>query len=215
MTRVWVRLGLALGVSVLLHLVLLLAFRTPASPPSVAGIPMNVLIQPFERPAAPPAELPPPTVTRSKPQHRVERKESRPSNLPAGPIPQSARVGPSMSVTAGPISKARVPAESQLADAATYTDADKLADWPKLVGRVSAVYPARAYQERRKGVVVLQLMIDESGNVAEALALPGADEDLTQAALSALRPARFRPARGPEGKPVRSRVFFEVSFVLE
>ena len=216
MTRARQRLGLALGVSALLHAAALLLFRVPE--PLRAGDAMNVLIVPLEPVAAratPPAK-PPATAARSNPERKVERDARRAEAPPAAPAQAaSAPRGPSSSVTAAPISRPRQPPASQLADAATYVDAERLGSWPKLVGKLAASYPPRAYEQRRKGVVVVQLMVDDKGIVAEAVPLPGADEDLVQAALAALRPARFRPATGPDGAPARARVFFEVSFVLE
>jgi protein TonB len=210
------RLGLALGVSALLHAALLLLFRAPE--PLPAGDAMNVLIVPLEPVAAraTPPVAPPAIGARSNPERKVEREARQLEGPPVAPAQAvSAPRGPSSSVTAGPISKPRQPPASQLADAATYVDAEQLRSWPKLVGKVAPSYPPRAYERRRKGVVVVQLMIDESGAVAEAVPLEGADEELTQAALAALRPARFRPAIGADGRPARARVFFEVSFVLE
>jgi len=144
---------------------------------------------------------------------REARKDSPAAPTPAEP--SNAR-RPSASVTAGPVSRPRLAVpESGLADAATYVDAGGLSSGPRLLGRLTATYPPQAYQQRRKGVVVVQLMIDESGNVSEAIALPGASDDLAAAALEALRGARFRPAERPEGQPVRVRVYFAVNFVLE
>jgi TonB family protein len=63
--------------------------------------------------------------------------------------------------------------------------------------------------------VVVQLMIDERGRVAEALLVTGdPSSDFAVAALAALREARFTPAEAG-GRPVKARAYFAVSFVLE
>ena len=79
---------------------------------------------------------------------------------------------------------------------------------------VRAIYPRTALEERRRGAVVVQLMINADGRVAEALAMPGAQPDLAAAAVEALRYTRFIPARAGI-LPARARVYFEVSFVIE
>jgi TonB family protein len=75
-------------------------------------------------------------------------------------------------------------------------------------------FPRRALEEERRGVVVVQLLIDEDGRVAEALAMRDAPEEFAEAALAGLRAARFRPAQAG-GRPVKARAYFSVSFVLE
>jgi len=83
-----------------------------------------------------------------------------------------------------------------------------------LSGKFVATYPRAALERRLRGVVIVQLMIDTDGRVVEALALPGAPEELAEAALEALRRARFIPAQANKA-PARARAYFEVSFVIE
>ncbi|HEY2336984.1 MAG TPA: TonB family protein [Burkholderiales bacterium] len=213
MSPPWPRLGLALGVSALLHLAVLLVLREPAQW-TKSDFPLVVLMD-APAPAAQPA-APPDRVSPAKPERPAAREARKATPAAPTPAESSNARRPSASVTAGPASRPRLLApESGLADAATYVDASQLRRGPRLVGPFAATYPPQAYQQRRKGVVLVQLMIDESGEVSEAVALPGASDDLAAAALGALRRARFHPAEGPEGRPVRARAYFAVSFVLE
>jgi len=215
-TPAWLRLGAALGLSALLHgaaLLGLLALRAPAPPPG-AGIQMNVLIVPLER-AAPPAASAAAAAPRPARQKEAPDPKPRPdfarAPAPAEPA-QGRRV--SASVSAGPVSVPREAPASALEDAASYRPAENLRVPPQLAGQLSAHYPSQAFEQRRTAVVVLQLMVDEGGRVVEALPLPGPSEDFVAAAREALGGARFTPGEAA-GRPVRSRVYFAVSFVIE
>jgi TonB family protein len=210
----WLRLGAALGFSALLHAAVLLLLQAPELPPA-AGFQMNVLIVPLERPAPPAA--PAAAGARPKPAQQKEPGKKLHAEAPSRPAPAAPADGRRMSasISAGPVSPPQQPIASRLADASSYTDTTRLLAWPQLAAPLTARYPRQAFEQRRKAVVVLQLMIDENGAVAEALPLPGASEDFVEAALEALRRARFRPAEAPGGGPARSRVYFAVSFVIE
>jgi TonB family protein len=212
LTRPWHPLGLALGVSALLHLAVLLAFRSP-EPSRLAGIPISVLILPLERGAAP--AVPPAAGAKPKVERQKENGVDSPPR-PVGPAtPEDVDGRRSASITVGPASSPDEPPASRLADASTYVAAERLRTAPRLAARLTVMYPRLAYQQRRKAVVMVQLMIDERGAVTEAIPLPGASDDFVDAALEALRRARFTPAEGPGGRPARARACFAVSFVLE
>jgi TonB family protein len=166
---------------------------------------MKVVI--LEPPSAPVATTPAPAEARPKEARRAPSPSSRPE-------PERPRRPPTISV--GPITPPAtgIP-PSALPDAARYVDAYRLPSYPRLVAPLSARYPRLALEQRRTGVVVLQLMIDENGRVAEALALPGANEEFVAAAREALREARFAAGRTASGKDVPARAYFAVSFVLE
>lgn len=213
MTPTWLRLGAALGLSALLHGVALLLLRVPSPPPG-GDFQMNVLIVPLG-PAAPPAA----SAAGAAPKPARQKETGRESDSAAPARPSSAAPAEgrraSASISAGPVSPPRQPPDSKLADAASYFDAGRLRAWPELATPLTSRYPRPAFEQRRTAVVVLQLLIDETGAVREALPLPGASQDFVAAALEALAQARFRPAAGPEGRPARSRVYFAVSFVIE
>jgi TonB family protein len=211
----WLRLGAALGLSALLHGVVLLLMRAPSPPPG-GDFQMNVLIVPL-RPAVPPASSAAAAVPKSAVQKEPGKKSQAMAVAPARPSPAEPNAGRrvSASISTGPISPPAQPPQSKLTDAASYLDTTRLRTWPELAAPLVARYPRQAFEQRRSAVVILQMMIDESGAVAEALPLPGPASEFVEAALEALSRTRFQPAEGPAGKPARSRVYFAVSFVLE
>jgi len=176
---------------------------------------VNVLLLPLEPPgslAAPPVAG---TPAKPRPERQKERGVDRPPQPVGRPAPEGEAPLRSSSISIGPASSPVEPPASHLADARTYVAPESLSSAPRLTGGFTAFYPRLAYRQGRKGVVVLQLMIDERGTVTEALPLAGTSPDFVDAAIEALRRARFQPAEGPEGRPVRARAYFAVSFVLE
>jgi TonB family protein len=65
---------------------------------------------------------------------------------------------------------------------------------PKRVTDVPAEYTAEAREARIQGVVILQLVLDEKGRVADVKALKGLPYGLTESAVAAVRQWRFEPA---------------------
>jgi protein TonB len=70
----------------------------------------------------------------------------------------------------------------------------------KLITRVSPVYPALAVRARVSGVVILQVNVDEEGNVYEITVLKG-HPLLEEAAISAVRQWKYSPTL-LNGEPV-------------
>ena len=116
-------------------------------------------------------------------------------------------------VSAGPGDAPVAPFESRLADAAAYLPPEKLSVHPQFLP-FEMPYPRRAFEEGRRAVVVVQVMLDEQGRVVEAIAAPDAPADFAAAAVEGLRAARFIPAQAG-GRPVKARAYFAVSFVIE
>src|SRR6202008_1683459 len=123
--------------------------------------------------------------------------------------PQSASAFGRPRGTASLVSTPNRQPPSALADAASYRGEGEGRVPPRLAGDLRGIYPRTALEERRKGAVVVQVMIDADGSVAEAIALPGAQAALAAAAGEALRHARFVPARAGL-LPARARAYFEV-----
>jgi protein TonB len=73
---------------------------------------------------------------------------------------------------------------------------------PRPIERVMPVYPERALKDRVRGVVVLRVLVSETGQPIEVKVQSGARQDLTDAAVAAARQWRFEPAR-KAGVPVR------------
>lgn len=63
---------------------------------------------------------------------------------------------------------------------------------PRLVNRVDPVYPALAKQTHLQGVVIIDAVLDEQGNVVEAKVTSGPPL-LMQAALDAVRRWKYEP----------------------
>ena len=73
---------------------------------------------------------------------------------------------------------------------------------PKVVKRVEPVYPDSARKARIGGLVILQVEVDEAGNVVFAHVIKGLPEGLSDAAVDAVRQWMFEP-QTVDGKPVR------------
>ncbi len=85
---------------------------------------------------------------------------------------------------------------------------------PALDEKVEAAYPPEAQAEGLSGVVVMELLVDADGKVAEAKLLEPAGHGFDEAALAAARQFRFVPARY-DGKPVPVKVTYRYSFAMQ
>ncbi|MEA3192110.1 MAG: periplasmic protein TonB [Betaproteobacteria bacterium] len=187
----------------------------PPVPPSAAGSRLNLLLIPVpgERRAESALALPPSVAAPSVAPSTAQGERERRSVAAQSAAPELSRRRQPI-VSAGPISPPVTPPASQVSEANTYVAPETLTAFPEFVSPFAMSYPRRAFEEGRRGVVVVQVLIDETGRVVEALAAPGAPEDFAEAALAGLRAARFRPGQAG-GKPVRARAYFAVSFVIE
>jgi len=84
---------------------------------------------------------------------------------------------------------------------------------PEVLVQLDPVYPEQALAEKRTGEVVLQLDIDESGNVTAANVVEGAGFGMDEAAQVAALKLTFRPATRAQ-KPIRSRILYKMTFTL-
>jgi TonB family protein len=84
---------------------------------------------------------------------------------------------------------------------------------PKRVAEVPAEYTAEAREARLQGLVILQLLLDETGRVAEVRTLKGLPLGLTDAAIAAVRQWRFEPATR-NGLPVPVKYNVTINFRL-
>jgi protein TonB len=74
------------------------------------------------------------------------------------------------------------------------------------------VYPAQALKQRVRGIVVLRVLVDETGHPADVHVEQGAHDDLNQAAVEAAKQWRFEPGR-KDGHAVKS--YARVRFPFE
>jgi TonB family protein len=201
------RLAAALAASAALHL-WLLSLISPSPPSRIRPVAFTVELaarDALEAEARVPERQPERSVV-AAPRSLGGARRDRP--------PQKASVSGRPVVSASLVSTPNRPPESALRDAASYLGEGQISVPPRIAGAFNATYPRGALEERRRGPVVVQLMIDADGSVAEAIALPGAQPDLAAAAVEALQYTRFIPARAGL-LPARARVYFEVSFVIE
>ena len=83
---------------------------------------------------------------------------------------------------------------------------------PKPIQMTMPVYPEKALRERVRGVVVLRVLVSETGEPLEVRVERGAREDLNEAAVEAAKQWRFEPAK-KDGRAVRS--YARVRFPFE
>ena len=85
---------------------------------------------------------------------------------------------------------------------------------PERIFAADPTYPEEARQGRVQGVVILQTIIDTSGEVTNVRVLKGLPSGLTEAAVEAVRQWRFRPAT-LKGKPVAVYYLVTVTFSVQ
>ena len=89
-----------------------------------------------------------------------------------------------------------------------------VSNMPVLQSEFRIPYPPEARKKGVEGPVVMDLLIDSSGQVRKVDLVSGPEESLNQAALQALPQFKFRPAE-IEGRAVAVRIRYVYRFVLE
>lgn len=84
---------------------------------------------------------------------------------------------------------------------------------PVVISRVEPIYPEDARKARVAGIVIIEALIDKSGNVRDARVLKPLPFDLDQAALDSIRQWKFRPATR-NGEPVDVLFNLTINFQL-
>ncbi len=85
---------------------------------------------------------------------------------------------------------------------------------PEKISAPDPVYTEEARMSRIQGVVILQTIIDITGNVTNIRVLKGLPSGLTESAVEAVRSWRFRPAT-LEGDPVPVHYMITISFSVQ
>jgi TonB family protein len=75
-------------------------------------------------------------------------------------------------------------------------------------------YTDQARSDKWQGVVLLQLTITSVGKATDIVIVKSAGHGLDEQALAAVSKWRFKPAKGPDGKPVPVRTTAEINFRL-
>jgi protein TonB len=88
-------------------------------------------------------------------------------------------------------------------------------DPPQPLSRIRPVYPEIAQEAGIEGTVVVQVFVDKKGRVKDTIILKGIpNTGLDEAAISAIRKTRFRPAKQRE-RPVGVWISIPVNFRLK
>lgn len=93
------------------------------------------------------------------------------------------------------------------------TDEYLVSEMPSVLSEVRPFYPQRARDERQEGIVTMDVLIDEKGNVRQVSLIDG-PEIFRPVALKAMKEFKFRPAK-VEGNPVSVRIRYTLRFELE
>ncbi len=85
---------------------------------------------------------------------------------------------------------------------------------PVPVRTIPPEYPSQMRDQKASGVVTVNCLIDEKGNVTESHIEKTTNEAFDKSALDAVKRWKFKPAR-QDGEPVSIRVSIPVRFVFE
>lgn len=96
-------------------------------------------------------------------------------------------------------------------DGEIYTKVDEN---PAPTKTVKPNYPASLKSEGVSGLVAVQIVIDEKGEVVDAKATKSSHPDFEKPALDAIKKWKFKPAK-KDGKEVKVRVTIPFRFNLE
>ena len=95
----------------------------------------------------------------------------------------------------------------------TPTEDYLVSEMPRIKNEVRPAYPESARIERLEGSVILDILIDESGNVRQANVVDG-PSIFREGALAAIKRFQFYPAQ-VEGRAVAVRIRYTLKFELE
>jgi len=85
---------------------------------------------------------------------------------------------------------------------------------PEPIKRVAPDYPAEAVRDSIEGKVILNLIVDEHGDVMEVVVITAAPPDIfNEAAVQAMLQWKFKPAM-KDGKPIKVRLAYPIEFRL-
>lgn len=95
----------------------------------------------------------------------------------------------------------------------TPTEEYLVSEMPRVVSEVRPEYPKEARDKKIESKVVMDILIDQNGNVRQANVVSG-EQIFRQGALAAIKKFRFRPAM-VEGKSVAVKIRYTLNFELE
>lgn len=166
------------------------------SHPAVEEVPIELTEFLRARPASGPA--PTPKVKPSVPQKSASSTQSA--------TPSSRATLPTTATTSPPGSGTG----TQEPVAEEY----EVSELPVILNEVRVPYPAIARSRGIQGSVIFDLIVSSKGEVASAKVLKSPAQELTDAALEAVRKFRFKPARYKDN-PVAIQIRYTYRFILE
>jgi protein TonB len=118
---------------------------------------------------------------------------------------------------ASPDRTAREAASARPYRAAHYAPASDLTEMPQVLNRdaveIRRYYPKDALRAAIEGDVILRLVVDADGSIADVTLVKDPGHGLGAAALRAVREFRFSPGRAA-GTPVATSIPFVIRFVI-
>lgn len=180
------------------------ALQPPPPAPVPAPPPPAIVPPPPPPPEPEPVVAPQPAAAQPEPT-----PEPTPASLPAPPLEIVPAPAPALQPKLDQAPASRQPPSTGAANAAVAVD-----EAPTPRGAIRPLYPLGARQRGEAGTVEVRVEVDAEGRVRAATLVRGSGfTDLDQAALTALRRARFRPARRG-GEAVGSNLQLTVVFRL-
>lgn len=95
----------------------------------------------------------------------------------------------------------------------TPTEEYLVSEMPQVLSEIKPSYPQEARDKRIDGAVVLDILIDQNGNVRDAKVVEG-EPIFWDGALAAIRKFKFKPAK-VDGESVAVRIQYRIVFELE
>ncbi|HSN99994.1 MAG TPA: energy transducer TonB, partial [Candidatus Nanopelagicales bacterium] len=86
---------------------------------------------------------------------------------------------------------------------------------PRATNYAPPEYPPEAKAEGREGKVTLQLDIDRTGKVLQAVVVEPAGFGFDEAAVAAAKKLDFEPARRADGTAIAARILYRYTFTLQ
>lgn len=86
---------------------------------------------------------------------------------------------------------------------------------PRALNYTPPEYPPEAEKAGLEAAVTLQLDIDRTGHVKQAVVVESAGHGFDESAVAAANKLDFEPARKADGSPVATRIFYRYSFTLK
>lgn len=143
------------------------------------------------------------TDTTARPKFGVTMESTSQAGRTSAPVGNSGRPTDEGPAGAGPV--------KPLAAVAAH----EVTQMPLPQGRCAGKYTDAARAAALEGVVILDLVVDETGRAREITVVQGLGHGLTEAAIAALRACRFTPGER-DGTPVPVRVRgFKIRFQLQ